>query len=245
MQSSIEWTNTTWNPTTGCSKVSSGCKNCYAERFSYRLKNMGKEKYKNGFIPTIHYSTLSLPYSWKNPRKVFVNSMSDLFHKEIPTDFITKVFRVMRENPRHNFQILTKRSERLEELDREGTLKWKENIWMGVSVETKKVLHRIESLKKSGASVKFLSIEPLLESLKENLDLQGIDWVIVGGESGHQSRPMKEKWVMEIKEQCEKFSVPFFFKQWGGKNKKKNGRVLQGKTFDAFPKLVTSSLSLE
>lgn len=233
-QSSIEWTEMTWNPTTGCSKVSQGCKFCYAEIMSKRLQAMGVEKYKDNFEVRIHPEALKVPYTWKTSKVVFVNSMSDLFHKEVPLSFIKKVFKVMRENPQHVFQVLTKRAERLLELD--SKLKWSHNIWMGVSVEDQKVESRIDLLRQTNARVKFLSLEPLLGPLP-NLNLDKIDWVIVGGESGHNPRPMEVDWVLDIQEQCEKNEVAFFFKQWGGKNKKKNGRLLNGKTYDEMPEI--------
>jgi len=233
-QSSIEWTEMTWNPTTGCSKVSQGCKFCYAEIMSKRLQAMGVEKYKDNFKVRTHPAALKVPYTWKKSKVVFVNSMSDLFHEEVPLDFIQEVFRVMRDNPQHVFQVLTKRAERLLELS--PHLKWSHNIWMGVSVEDQKVEHRIDLLRETGARVKFLSLEPLIGPLP-NLDMKNIDWVIVGGESGHNPRPMHVDWVIDIQEQCEKSDVPFFFKQWGGKNKKKNGRLLNGKTYDEMPEI--------
>lgn len=233
-QSNIEWTEMTWNPTTGCSKVSQGCKFCYAEIMSKRLQAMGVEKYKDNFEVRIHPDALKVPYTWKTSKVVFVNSMSDLFHKEVPLSFIKKVFKVMRENPQHVFQVLTKRAERLLELD--SKLKWSHNIWMGVSVEDQKVESRIDLLRQTNARVKFLSLEPLLGPLP-NLNLDKIDWVIVGGESGHNPRPMEVDWVLDIQEQCEKNEVAFFFKQWGGKNKKKNGRLLNGKTYDEMPEI--------
>lgn len=233
-QSSIEWTEMTWNPTTGCSKVSQGCKFCYAEVMSKRLQAMGVEKYKDNFEVRIHPSALNTPYTWKKSKVVFVNSMSDLFHKEVPLSFIKKVFKVMRENPQHIFQVLTKRADRLLELDSE--LKWSPNIWMGVSVENKNVENRIDLLRKTNARVKFLSLEPLLGPLP-NMNLNKIDWVIVGGESGHTPRPIDINWVLDIQEQCEAKNVAFFFKQWGGKNKKKNGRLLNGKTYDEMPEI--------
>ena len=235
-KSSIEWTEMTWNPTTGCSKVSSGCKFCYAEVMSKRLVAMGIDKYKDGFNKVrTHDFELKTPYKWKKQKVVFVNSMSDLFHEDVPIEFIKKVFKVMKDNPQHVFQILTKRAERLLELD--DQLNWTHNIWMGVSVEDEKVLDRVDFLRKSSARVKFLSCEPLLGPLKK-LKLKNIDWVIVGGESGRKPRPMKEEWVNNIKGQCNKKSVKFFFKQWGGTNKKKAGRVLNGKTYDEMPQLI-------
>lgn len=231
-QSSIEWTEMTWNPTTGCTKVSSGCKFCYAEIMSKRLQAMGIEKYKDAFKIRVHEDQLSLPYTWKSSKVVFVNSMSDLFHHDIPVDFIKKVFKVMNENPNHVFQVLTKRADRLLELHTE--LKWTHNIWMGVSVENELVTNRINFLRKTDAKVKFLSCEPLIGPLT-SLNLKKIDWVIVGGESGHKSRPMDVDWVLNIQEQCAKSNVAFFFKQWGGRNKKANGRLLNGRTYDEMP----------
>jgi len=232
-QSSIEWTESTWNPVSGCTKVSAGCLHCYAERMARRLKAMGQARYKNGFKVTLHPEALKEPYAWKKPRVVFVNSMSDLFHKEIPADFIQRVFKTMNENPHHTFQTLTKRSERLRELA--PILRWSENIWMGVTVEDNDNVGRIDDLRTVPAAVRFLSMEPLLGPVPE-LELDGIDWVIVGGESGPGARPMREEWVLSVKEQCETAGVPFFFKQWGGVNKKKAGRLLSGKTWDAYPK---------
>jgi protein gp37 len=232
--SSIEWTEMTWNPTTGCDKVSAGCKYCYAEIMSRRLKGMGQEKYSEGFKIKIHPDTLTIPYTWKNAKVVFVNSMSDLFHKKVPLDYIQKVFKVMNENPQHVFQVLTKRAERLFEIHNE--LKWTHNIWMGVSVEDSRVIDRINFLRKTKAKVKFLSLEPLIGPLT-NLNLKKIDWVIVGGESGHNPRPMDPQWVLDIQAQCEKNNVAFFFKQWGGKNKKLSGRILNGRTYDEMPNL--------
>jgi protein gp37 len=231
-QSSIEWTEMTWNPTTGCTKISAGCKFCYAEIMSKRLEAMGIAKYKDGFKVRVHDDQLSIPYSWKRSKVVFVNSMSDLFHVDIPIDFIKKVFKVMNENPQHVFQVLTKRAERLLEID--SQVKWTHNIWMGVSVEDERVKGRIEFLRKTNAKVKFLSCEPLIGPLRK-MNLRKIDWVIVGGESGHHPRPMNEEWVLDIQDQCEKKDVAFFFKQWGGRNKKANGRILNGKTYDEMP----------
>jgi len=233
-QSSIEWTEMTWNPTTGCNKVSAGCKFCYAEIMSKRLQAMGIEKYADGFKVRIHPEALNIPYTWKSSKVVFVNSMSDLFHKDIPLDFIKQVFHVMNENPQHVFQVLTKRSERLLKLHKE--FRWTHNIWMGVSVENEKVKERIDLLRKTRAKTKFLSLEPLLGPLPK-LDLKNIDWVIVGGESGHKPRPMNSDWVLDIQEQCEQAKVAFFFKQWGGRNKKANGRLLNGRIYDAMPEI--------
>lgn len=231
--SKIEWTEATWNPTTGCTKVSEGCRNCYAERLSIRLLNMGKEKYRNGFKLTLHPDTLEIPLNWKEPKKIFVNSMSDLFHKDVPLGFIKKVFETMTKAYWHQFQILTKRPEKVLELDKE--LNWQKNIWMGTSVENERCVKRIDHLRKTSAHIKFLSLEPLLGPLS-NLNLKGIDWVIVGGESGPGARPMDPKWVLDIQKQCKRNGVPFFFKQWGGFNKKKTGRELKGKTYNEMPK---------
>jgi protein gp37 len=224
----------TWNPTTGCDKVSAGCKFCYAEIMSKRLQAMGIEKYKDNFEVRIHNEALKIPYTWKKSKVVFVNSMSDLFHNDIPLDFIKKVFKVMNENPQHVFQVLTKRAERLLELHNE--LKWTHNIWMGVSIENDKSRERIDFLRHTNARVKFLSLEPLIGPLRK-LNLDKIDWVIVGGESGHKPRPMNPDWVIDIQEQCQKSEVAFFFKQWGGKNKKATGRILNGRTYDEMPEL--------
>ncbi len=234
-QSSIEWTEMTWNPTTGCDKISAGCKYCYAEIMSKRLQSMGIEKYKDNFEVRTHIDSLRIPYSWKHSKVVFVNSMSDLFHKDVPTEFIKQVFQVMNENHQHVFQVLTKRAERLFEIHKE--LKWTHNIWMGVSVENEKVKGRIDFLRKTNAKVKFLSCEPLIGPLRK-LNLKNIDWVIVGGESGRTPRPMDADWVLDIQEQCKVSDVAFFFKQWGGKNKKVNGRLLNGKTYDEMPEIL-------
>lgn len=231
-QSSIEWTQMTWNPTTGCNKISAGCKFCYAEIMSRRLKAMGQEKYRQGFKLRVHPDTLEIPYTWKSPKIVFVNSMSDLFHDGVSLEYIQKVFEVMNDNPQHVFQVLTKRADRLFELSKK--LRWTHNIWMGVSVEDKRVVSRIDFLRKIGAKVKFLSLEPLIGQLP-NLNLKKIDWVIVGGESGHRPRPMNPDWVIDIQSQCQRSKVAFFFKQWGGKNKKASGRVLNGRTYDEMP----------
>jgi protein gp37 len=233
-QSKIEWTELTWNPITGCTKISAGCKFCYAEVMSRRLKAMGVDKYKNGFKLALHENVLSEPYSWKHSKIVFVNSMSDLFQKNVPIEFIQKVFTVMNENPQHVFQVLTKRADLLLQYDQAKLLKWTHNIWMGVSVEDERVKDRIRLLKKTTAKVKFLSCEPLIGPLRK-MNLKKIDWVIVGGESGRKPRPMNVDWVLDIKEQCEKEDVAFFFKQWGGTSKKKTGRLLNGKTYDEMP----------
>lgn len=232
-QSSIEWTELTWNPTTGCTKISQGCKYCYAEVMTRRLQAMGLDKYKEGFKVRTHPEELLRPYEWKGSKVVFVNSMSDLFHEDIPLEYIKMVFDVMNNCPQHQFQVLTKRAERLATLSSE--LIWTPNIWMGVSVEDHRVEDRIAYLQKSHAQIKFLSLEPLIGPLP-GLNLDGIDWVIVGGESGRKPRPMKESWVLDIREQCEKNGTAFFFKQWGGTNKKKAGRLLTGQTYDAMPR---------
>ncbi|MFO7789750.1 MAG: phage Gp37/Gp68 family protein [Bacteroidales bacterium] len=230
----IEWTESTWNPITGCTKISAGCKHCYAAVMARRLKAMGQKKYKNGFRLTIHPEALNEPYRWKKPRMVFVNSMSDLFHEDVPRNFVLKIFDVMRDNPQHVFQVLTKRSDVLRYYDAEGWLNWPHNLWMGVTVENKDVTNRIDNLRQTGARVKFLSCEPLLTAIP-GMNLSQIDWVIVGGESGRNPRPMKEAWVMDIKDQCRKKDVPFYFKQWGGTNKKKTGRLLKGKLYEEMP----------
>lgn len=230
--SSIEWTGSTWNPVTGCSKISPGCKNCYAERMTRRLRAMKQPNYTNGFKLTVHHDLLERPLRWKKPQTIFVNSMSDLFHKDVPTEFIKDTFNVMNKAYWHRFQILTKRSGRLLKLSHQ--LNWGSNIWMGVSVETENYKHRIENLRLTAATIKFLSIEPFLGPIN-NLILDNIDWVIVGGESGPRARPMNKSWVTDIRDQCLKKDVPFFFKQWGGFNKKKTGRILDGKIWDEMP----------
>jgi protein gp37 len=230
--SAIEWTESTWNPLTGCTKISPGCKHCYAERMALRLKAMGQPNYANGFNLTLHENALELPLKWKKAQTIFVNSMSDLFHKDVPVEFIVRTFDVMRRADWHNFQVLTKRSERLLELS--PILPWRPHIWMGVSVETIGYTPRIDHLRQTGARVKFLSLEPLLGPLP-GLNLEGIDWVIVGGESGPGARPMDLAWVTEIRDQCLNARVRFFFKQWGGTRKKKAGRELEGRTWDEMP----------
>ncbi len=231
--SNIEWTEATWNPVTGCSKVSQGCKNCYAERMAKRLLAMGNPRYLNGFKVTLHDDLVTLPYKWAKPRKVFVNSMSDLFHEDVPLEFIQRVFDTMNDTPRHTYQILTKRAKRLSELA--PHLKWGPNIWMGVSIENESVLDRIDYLRTVPATVRFLSCEPLLGPLN-NMDITDIHWVIVGGESGPYSRPMEEEWVWNIKLNCERNNVAFFFKQWGGVQKFRTGRLLKDKIYDEYPK---------
>jgi len=230
--SKIEWTQVTWNPVTGCSKVSQGCKHCYAERLAIRLQNMGVQRYQNGFTVTLHEDAVALPIKWKYPRIIFVNSMSDLFHENIPFEFITQVFGTMERCPQHIFQILTKRSNRLRDLA--SKLPWPTNVWMGVSVEDKEVLDRIYDLQKVRAHIRFLSCEPLIGAL-DTIPLVGINWVIVGGESGPKARPMKKEWVLSILQQCREADVPFFFKQWGGVRKDLTGRKLNGRTYDEIP----------
>ncbi|MCX5801479.1 MAG: phage Gp37/Gp68 family protein [Candidatus Eisenbacteria bacterium] len=230
--SRIEWTEMSWNPVTGCSKLSAGCKNCYAEVLAKRLCSMGSEKYVNGFEVATHPEALPVPFKWKTPRMVFVNSMSDLFHDAVPLSFILEVFKVMNQCRRHQFQVLTKRPKRLVSLDQ--VLPWSANIWMGVSVENEEVLGRVDWLRKCSAKVKFLSLEPLLGPLN-HLSLAHIDWVIVGGESGSRARPTREEWVLEIRNKCADTGVPFFFKQWGGANRKKAGRLLCGRTYEQMP----------
>jgi protein gp37 len=236
-KSSIEWTESTWNPVTGCTKISPGCKHCYAERMALRLQAMGQRNYSNGFELTLQENALEIPLRWKKPQVIFVNSMSDLFHKDIPADFVLRVFDVMRQAHWHRFQILTKRSERLLELA--PSLPWLPNIWMGVSVENEDYTFRIDHLRLTKAHIKFLSLEPLVGPLP-NLNLDGIDWVIVGGESGPGARPMLPSWVTDIRDQCRSAATPFFFKQWGGVNKKRAGRLLDGQIWSEMP----SSMSL-
>lgn len=230
--SNIEWTEMTWNPVTGCTKISQGCKNCYAERMSKRLIAMGSERYRNGFQVTLHPDSLDIPRRWKRAKFIFVNSMSDLFHDDIPLAYIQRVFRTMHDCPHHTFQVLTKRSERLLELS--SQLVWPKNVWIGVSVENSRMRHRISHLREVPASVRFLSLEPLIGPLGD-LDLRGIHWVIVGGESGPRARPMKKDWVEPILRQCRANDVPFFFKQWGGVRKDLAGRRLNGRLYDEMP----------
>ena len=231
-RSHIEWTDATWNPVTGCTKVSPGCKFCYAERLASRLKAMGQRNYRNGFKLTLQPHMLEHPFQWRRPSRVFVNSMSDLFHDEVPTDYILQVFNTMQRAHWHEYQVLTKRSERLLALS--PVLNWQPQIWMGVSVESSDFLFRVDHLRKTSAHVKFLSVEPLIGRVGE-IDLRGIDWVIVGGESGPGARPMDPAWVREIRECCVRTRVPFFFKQWGGVFKSRTGRVLDGRTWDEMP----------
>ena len=232
-RTAIEWTDATWNPVTGCSKVSTGCKHCYAERLAHRLQAMGSVRYRNGFAVTLHPAVLDLPKRWRQPRMIFVNSMSDLFHESVPPEFIQRVFATMRDCPQHTFQVLTKRSARLRDLAQ--YLDWAPNIWMGVSVENRRVIHRIHDLQAVPAYVRFLSCEPLLGPL-DDLPLDGIHWVIVGGESGPDARPMQAEWVRTIRDQCRRADVPFFFKQWGGVRKDRTGRDLDGRAYDEMPR---------
>ena len=231
-KSKIEWTEMTWNPVAGCTKVSPGCAHCYAETMAHRLHLMGNARYRNGFRLTLHDDLVNLPTRWKTPRIVFVNSMSDLFHERIPIGFIRRVFETMRRCPQHQFQVLTKRAERLAEIvDR---LDWCDNIWMGVSIENQRYAYRAELLAQVPAAVRFLSLEPLLGQI-DDLPLKGIHWVIVGGESGWRARPMRREWVESILEQCHQAKAPFFFKQWGGVQKHLTGRELNGRTYDEMP----------
>ncbi len=228
----IKWTFKSWNPVTGCTKISPGCANCYAERIALRLQESGQKKYINGFKVTLHDDTLNLPLRLKKPCMIFVNSMSDLFHKQVPPEYIQKVFRVMRGAGWHQFQILTKRSKRLLELSKE--IDWPPNVWMGVTVENNDYTYRIQNLRKTGAIVKFISFEPLLGAIPE-LDLTGIDWAIVGGESGNYARPVREEWIVKIRDTCLIHNTAFFFKQWGGTGKNKGGRRLQGELRQEYP----------
>jgi protein gp37 len=230
--SNIEWTESTWNPVTGCTKISPGCKHCYAERLAKRLHAMGQPNYSNGFQLTVHEHALRLPLTWTKPQMVFVNSMSDLFHDDVPADFIQRIFTVMAQARMHTFQVLTKRSERLARIAM--NLEWPPNVWAGVSVETSHYLYRIDHLRTVPAHTRFVSFEPLLSALGD-INLEGINWAIVGGESGPNARPIQKEWVIEIKEQCVNASVAFFFKQWGGTNKKKAGRLLDGRTYSELP----------
>jgi len=236
--SKIEWTEVTWNPVTGCTKISAGCQNCYAERMSKRLQAIGMRNYENGFEVSIHEHVLDAPRRWRKPRRVFVNSMSDLFHDDVPESFIDAIFAIMLEMPIHSFQVLTKRSKRMRDLAQ--NLPLPDNVWLGVTVENAEYLFRIEDLKSTPARIKFISFEPLLGPMPR-LNLKGIDWVIVGGESGPHARPIKAEWVTDIRDQCLNEGVNFFFKQWGGFNKKKTGRLLEGRTWDEMPLVMTSA----
>ncbi len=230
--SHIEWTDSTWNPVTGCTKISTGCKHCYAARLARRLQAMGQANYRNGFEVTLQPQMLELPLKWRSSKRIFVNSMSDLFHEDVPIEYIKRVFDVMLRADWHQYQVLTKRSDRVRALSKE--LPWAPHIWMGVSVENQKYAYRIDDLRQTGAQVKFLSVEPLLGPLK-NLNLHGINWAIVGGESGPGARPMDSVWVTNLRDQCLQAGVPFFFKQWGGARKSTTGRTLEGRTWDEMP----------
>lgn len=230
--SGIEWTESTWNPVTGCTKISPGCKHCYAERMAARLQAMGQANYAKGFALTLQPHMLERPLRWKNPQTIFVNSMSDLFHADVPLEYIRRVFDVMATATWHRFQVLTKRADRLRAISAE--INWPSNVWMGTSVESDRYRGRIDDLRASGARVKFLSLEPLLGPLPD-LDLAAIDWVIVGGESGPGARAMDPNWATDLRDQCLRARVPFFFKQWGGKNKKQTGRMLEGRLWDEMP----------
>ena len=234
LKSKIEWTENTWNPVTGCTKISDGCVNCYAYRMAQRLQKMGNAKYEKGFEVTLHPNCLNDPISWKKPSRIFVNSMSDLFHKDIPLDYIKKVFDVMNKTPQHTYQILTKRADIL--LQYANELNWTDNIWQGVTVENQETVNRIDYLRETPAKVKFISFEPLIGDVGK-IDLTNIDWAIVGGESGWYARHMEASWVINIKNQCEEQNTLFYFKQWGGTNKKKTGRELLGQTWDDMPEL--------
>ncbi len=231
--SKIEWTDATWNPVTGCNKVSPGCKLCYAERLSRRLQATGMVKYRNGFAVTQHPDALAIPLRWRKPRTIFVNSMSDLFHCQVPDQFVYEVFDVMIQAHWHRYQVLTKRPERVAHMD--SQLSWPAQIWLGVSVESSNYLHRIDQLRETSAAVKFLSLEPLLSPLP-GLNLENIGWVIVGGESGPGARPIEADWVRDIRDQCLAAEVPFYFKQWGGVFKKRHGRLLDGMTWEEMPR---------
>jgi protein gp37 len=237
-QTSIEWTEATWNPVTGCTKVSPGCKHCYAERMAHRLSAMGQPRYRNGFQVTLHPDLIDVPLRWQAPRLIFVNSMSDLFHDDVPDAFIARVFSVMAEARQHTFQILTKRAKRLARLAQ--ALQWPRNVWIGVSVENERYLWRVEFLRRVPAAVRFLSLEPLLGPLP-GLSLSNIDWVIVGGESGPHSRPLDPEWVRQLRDQCLAEAVPFFFKQWGGVWKSRTGRLLDGQLWNQMPAVVEAA----
>jgi len=230
--SPIEWTDATWNPITGCTKISPGCKFCYADRMAKRLKAMGQQNYRNGFSLTLQPHMLEIPLHWKRPRRIFVNSMSDLFHEDVPLSYIEQVFDVMNRASWHQYQVLTKRSDRLRDIS--PSLKWQPQIWMGVSIENDDYVFRADDLRQTGASVKFLSIEPLLSALPK-LNLKGIDWAIVGGESGPGARPVDPAWIRELRDRCVREGVAFFFKQWGGVLKSRTGRLLDGRTWDQMP----------
>ena len=241
IKSDIEWTESTWNPVTGCTKISEGCRNCYAERMACRLKAMGQVNYAGGFEVRTHENTLSTPLKWRKGRIIFVNSMGDLFHEKVPFSFISRVFQVMCRASQHIFQVLTKRSENLEPLSRK--LPWPENVWLGVTVENADYKRRMDDLRRTPAKIKFVSFEPLLGPVSK-IDFRDINWAIVGGESGPRARRVEADWVKEIRDQCLKSHVPFFFKQWGGKGRKKDGRTLEGRTWDQMPALPHEMISV-
>lgn len=230
--SHIEWTEATWNPTTGCTKVSQGCKHCYAATMAKRLHAMGNPRYENEFKLTLHEDLLDVPKTWKKPKRIFVNSMSDLFHEDVPDEFIHRVFDVMNEANHHTYQILTKRPERV--LEMADALFWGRNIWIGTSVENMQVAERVDHIRQVPSAVRFLSCEPLLGTLKD-LNLSNINWVIAGGESGPKARPMDPEWPRELRDRCRQLNIPYFFKQWGGVQKHKTGRTLDNRTWDEFP----------
>lgn len=238
--SSIEWTDATWNPVTGCTKVSQGCKHCYAQRFAERFRGIAGHPFEQGFDLRLWPDRLTLPLQWKEPRRIFVNSMSDLYHEKIPTSFIRQIFDTMVIARRHTFQILTKRAKRLGDLG--ASLPWGPNIWQGVSIESMDVAWRADELRKVPADVRFLSLEPLIGPL-DALDMTGIQWVIVGGESGPHARPMKKEWVRTLRDRCRRDAVPFFFKQWGGPRKHETGRILDGRVYNEFPASTRCSYS--
>jgi len=242
LKSSIEWTESSWNPVTGCTKISAGCKNCYAEKMAKRLQAMGQKNYINGFNLTIHEEVFNLPLKWKTPQMIFVNSMSDLFHESLPFEIIKKLFDIMNKCYWHTFQILTKRSNILYEYSK--YLNWSDNIWMGVTVENQESVYRIYDLQRTDAKIKFISFEPLISDIND-VDLRYIDWVIVGGESGAGFRVIKEEWVLNIKEKCEDKGIPFFFKQCGGYNKKKNGRLLLNREWKEIPSISKNKVLVE
>jgi len=239
-KSKIEWTESTWNPVSGCTKISRGCDNCYAERMAMRLKAMGTRGYENGFEVTMHPHALEKPLKMKKPQVIFVNSMSDIFHEKIPDEFIFQIFEVMNKAHWHTFQVLTKRPKRLAKLA--SKLNWTDNIWMGITVEANEYVDRVDYLRDCPAKIKFLSLEPLIDSV-DKLDYRGIDWVIAGGESGYGARVMKKEWVLEIRDRCKNENIDFFFKQWGGVNKKKAGRTLDGEIYDEMPEIFSGMLS--
>jgi protein gp37 len=240
-QTSIEWTESTWNPITGCDPVSNGCDHCYAERLANRLRAMGSKRYANGFELTVHEDLFRIPLRWREPRMIFVNSMSDLFHESVPRDATKQIFETMNEASWHTFQILTKRP--IELLRRADELIWTQNIWIGVTVESYRYTHRIDALRMVPARVRFISFEPLLSAIPKTTSLKGINWAIVGGESGPGARPMDPSWVTGLRALCRKHKTAFFFKQWGGVRKKEAGRMLQGRTWDEMP-LISKVASL-